>query len=55
MMSENIAQNMYSKQGTKNYPTQLHLIGHFRKLNCVMLRSFGVIDFLDQICKIHKK
>jgi hypothetical protein len=32
MMSENIARNMYSSQGTINYPTQLHLVGHFRKL-----------------------
>jgi hypothetical protein len=29
---------------------------HFRKLNCVvMLRSFGIIDFLHQICNIYKK
>ena len=32
MMSENIARNMYSNQGTINYPTQFHLVGHFRKL-----------------------
>jgi hypothetical protein len=31
-MSENIARNMYSSQGTINYPTQLHLVCHFRKL-----------------------
>ena len=31
MMSENIARNMYSNQGTINYPTQLHLVGHFQK------------------------
>ena len=31
MMSENIALNMYSSQGTIYYPTQLHLVGHFRK------------------------
>jgi hypothetical protein len=31
-MSENIARNMYSSQGIKNYPTQLHFTGHFRKL-----------------------
>jgi len=33
VMSENIARNMYSSQGTINYPTQLHLVGHFRILN----------------------
>jgi exonuclease I len=33
MMSENIAQNMYSSQGTINYPTQLLLIGYSRKLD----------------------
>jgi len=32
MMSENIVQNMYSSEGTINYPTQLHLVGHFRKI-----------------------
>ena len=32
MMSENIARNMYSSQGTINYPTQLHLVCHFRIL-----------------------
>jgi hypothetical protein len=32
-MSENIARNMYSSQGKENYPTQLHLVGHFRKLH----------------------
>jgi len=32
MMSENIARNMYSSQGIINYPTQLHLVGHFRIL-----------------------
>jgi hypothetical protein len=31
MMSDNIARNMYSSQGTINYPTQLHLVGHFYK------------------------
>jgi hypothetical protein len=33
MMSENIAQNMQSSQGTINYHTQFHPVGHFRKLN----------------------
>jgi len=32
MMSENIAQNMYSSQGTINYPKQLHFVGHFVKI-----------------------
>jgi len=32
MMSENIARNMYSSQGIINYPTQLHLVGHFHIL-----------------------
>ena len=32
MMSENIAQNMQSRQRIINYPTQLHLVGHFRML-----------------------
>jgi len=32
MMGENIARNMESSQGTINYPTFLHLVGHFRLL-----------------------
>ena len=28
-MSENIARNIYSSRGTINYPTLLHLFGHF--------------------------
>jgi hypothetical protein len=32
MMSENIARNMYSSQRIINYPTRLHLVGHFRIL-----------------------
>jgi len=28
-MNEIIARNMYSKQGIINYPTQVHLFGHF--------------------------
>jgi hypothetical protein len=31
-MSENIARNMQSSLGIINYPTQLHPVGHFRKL-----------------------
>ena len=33
MMRENIARNMQSSQGIINYPTQLHLVGHFRILH----------------------
>jgi hypothetical protein len=32
MMSENIARNKWSDQGTINYPTQLHLVGRFVKI-----------------------
>jgi hypothetical protein len=32
LMSENVARNMYSSQGTINYSTQLHLVGHFIKI-----------------------
>jgi len=32
MMSENIARNMESSQGTINYPTLLKLVDHFRIL-----------------------
>jgi hypothetical protein len=32
IMNENIARNLYSSQGIINYPTQLHLFGHFRIL-----------------------
>jgi hypothetical protein len=32
MMSESITRNMYSSHGTINYPTLLHLVGHFRIL-----------------------
>jgi len=38
MMSENIARNMWSSQGTINYPKQLHLVGHFCK-NCIMVHG----------------
>ena len=31
-MSENIVRNRYSSQGIIKYPTQLHLVGHFRIL-----------------------
>jgi hypothetical protein len=33
MMSENIARNMWSSQGTIDYPTLLHLVGQFRILH----------------------
>jgi len=39
MMGENIARNMYSSQGTINYPTLLYLVGHFRKNNFVAMYS----------------
>jgi hypothetical protein len=32
MMSEYIARNMLSSQGTIHYATQLHLVGHFLEL-----------------------
>jgi hypothetical protein len=32
-MSKSIARNMWSSQGTINYPILLHLVGHFRILN----------------------
>ena len=38
-MSEYIARNLYSSQGIINYPTQLHLVGHFRKLLPVLLNN----------------
>jgi len=43
IMSENIARNMYSSQGTINYPTQLHLVGHFCK-NCIMMHGIMNIE-----------
>jgi hypothetical protein len=42
MISENIARNMYSSQGIINYPTQLHLAGHFHILakgHCNMIKN----------------
>jgi hypothetical protein len=56
MMSKSIARNMQSK-GTINYPTQLHLVGHFRKSYpdarnheyqkcCDQLGSICVLDVL---------
>jgi len=30
MMNESIARNMYNNQRIINYPTQLHILGHFR-------------------------
>jgi len=46
MMSENIARNMYSSQGTINFPTQLHLVGHFVKMG---LGSFDMPVTTDQL------
>jgi hypothetical protein len=45
MMSENIARNMYSSQGIINYPTQLHLVGHFLKLTQAVISFFESPDF----------
>jgi hypothetical protein len=42
MMGENIARKMYSNQETINYPTQLHLVGHFSKNNIMMHGSMNV-------------
>jgi len=36
IMSENITRNMWSNQGTINYPTKLHLIGYFCKNKIVI-------------------
>ena len=36
-MSENVARNMQSSQGIINYPTELHLVGHFRIFILVLL------------------
>jgi hypothetical protein len=41
MMSENIVRNMYSSKGIKNYPTQLHLVGHYRKLKKKAFSTIG--------------
>jgi hypothetical protein len=41
MMSENIAQNMQSSQGTINYPTQLHLVNHFHKIIWCLLATWN--------------
>ena len=46
MMSENIAQNMQSNQGIINYPTQLHLVGHFFILfHDARKRKYHVLTF----------
>ena len=41
MMNENIARNMQSSQGIINYPTQLHLVRHFRIL---LLENLTLLD-----------
>ena len=48
MMSENIARNMYCSQGTINYPTQLHLVGHFYK-NCIMMHGTMNVMSLERL------
>jgi len=42
MMSGNIDRNMYSSQGKTDYPTQLHLVGHFCKNRVMMHGSMNV-------------
>jgi len=37
-MNEIMARNMQSSQGIINYPTQLHLVGHFH-IYCVMMHG----------------
>jgi hypothetical protein len=49
MMSENIARNMYRSQGTINYPTQLHLVGHFHKY--IMIHGSLNIKFTFKVLK----
>jgi hypothetical protein len=51
MVSENIARNVYSRQGTINYSSQFQLVGHFskniryfssnNKISIHMIRNFG--------------
>ena len=35
---------MYSSQGTINYPTQLHLVGHVCK-NCIMMHGIMNVKY----------
>jgi len=51
MMSENIARNMYSSQGIINYPAQLHLVGHFRILDCDRVSCVKHLGFGLQVTK----
>ena len=53
MMSENIARNMQSSQGTINYPTQLHLVGHFCK-NFIIMHGTMNINFLDPLIGLER-
>ena len=46
MMSENMARNMQSSQGIINYPTQLHLVGHFRILYCIYLTLRRLMSYI---------
>jgi len=39
-----IDRNMYSSQGTINYPTQLHLVGHVCK-NCIMMHGIMNVKY----------
>jgi len=50
MMSKNIARNMYSSQEIINYPTKLHLVGHFHiiyysNLNYAKISKIKKFDF----------
>jgi len=48
-MSKNIAQNMYSSQGIINYPTQLHLVGHF----CILYHDAWKYEYQVQCLSIY--
>jgi len=44
IMSKNVAQNVFSSQGIINYPTQLHLVGHF----CILYHDAQKHEY--QVC-----
>ena len=43
-----IARNMWSSQGTKNYPTKLHIVGHFCKI-CINSFTVNITGY----CRVH--
>jgi hypothetical protein len=47
MMSENIARNMLSSQGTINHPTQLHFVGRLFK-NCIMMHGTMNVNYMKE-------